>query len=445
MKKESLSIYLNSFLNKVAGINSQLKLVEKSTINERFTFLDNKDDAEDLKVLEKVIYLLHNDQKLSENDDRKTIDFYNRISIKINSGDSNKILIVKNKNDGYMLYLFSRFRYLEKNLIQERQLLLGAIVQSLCSSFEQLILAFYEEALLMKKDGGVSEKTLKFSEINDFNDVNEIKKYLVKEKIAKNAYKSFRNWFKIVIDECANEKYETLLKKDRNFKELIEKVAEIYATRNIFVHNNSIINMQYIQLSKNSEAKVGETKSIGFKYTQETANYFLRLFFKFLVLLNEKNDVFKKQDFFDNSLDQMINCMQEYPNEIGELIHHILKKISNDQYNYDFKNLFFVAINLWLCFKFSDENLNLDDVDFVQLSQKFKGKFKSEEDKKYYDYPLSLMENEEKSVIIDNAINCLETCKDENEMLNSFNQPIFDFVRNEEKVIDYIRKKRYII
>lgn len=95
--------------------------------------------------------------------------------------------------------------------------------------------------------------------MQDIGNVSEIKEHLVDEEVTKMMYKSFNEWIEFLIK---NKKLKLQYILDR-----MDTIKEIIARRNLYVHNDGIVNSIYLStVCKDTKFKKGDSIGINRSY-----------------------------------------------------------------------------------------------------------------------------------------------------------------------------------
>lgn len=139
------------------------------------------------------------------------------------------------------------------SLITEFELLLSKIARIFYGNFE----------------GSLDQKEvkIKIEDIKKFSNLSDIKDYLVEGEVFKLTSGSIEDWKNFVKD-----KFEVDLKK---VTPDWDSFLEYFARRNLCVHNDGIVNAEYLKRNKKSEFKIGDNARIELKYLRNSTEEFL--------------------------------------------------------------------------------------------------------------------------------------------------------------------------
>jgi len=110
-----------------------------------------------------------------------------------------------------------------------------------------------------------SEKTITYGELINEKDIESVHQRIINDYVRNFMFGSCNEWF-----QKLSKNNNKVLKKI-NDKE-VNKVNEIFARRNIVVHNNGIINNSYLSIVKDSGFNQGEKVKLSSKYLDEIAD-----------------------------------------------------------------------------------------------------------------------------------------------------------------------------
>lgn len=113
------------------------------------------------------------------------------------------------------------------------------------------------------------KKQISYKELLTFSNDKSLFENLIEKEVYSYAYKSIRNQI-----EELNKKYNIEFSKNglTNKEIYIDKVQEIYSTRNIILHNNGVVNDKYLEINNNSKFQKGEKRLILPEYFNESSS-----------------------------------------------------------------------------------------------------------------------------------------------------------------------------
>ena len=111
----------------------------------------------------------------------------------------------------------------------------------------------------------LSEKSVSYKMLTEVNDIEEIKDILIDQEVTNKMYESILDW--------KNYFQKNIKLKLKAWEEDFDILQEIIARRNLYVHNNGIINNIYIKLIHDvSKYSIGEELSIDREYIDDAVN-----------------------------------------------------------------------------------------------------------------------------------------------------------------------------
>lgn len=147
-------------------------------------------------------------------------------------------------------------------LTERIEILNNSILISLLIKYETTIATIFKYIISKYPNAYLEKKTLSYSEIIELNsEVDSVKEILVEREIEEIMRMPISDWYKLL-----KEKHKL------NFNSLddyFSEFREIYYRRNIIVHNNGVVNRQYISGCENKqkkELKVGMQLSVNKEY-----------------------------------------------------------------------------------------------------------------------------------------------------------------------------------
>lgn len=145
-----------------------------------------------------------------------------------------------------------------------------------------------------------SEKKITFSQLSNFKDIDEAKKYIISKEI----------------ETCLRENHDEQLKwfenklgiKLHEDKNLLETFYEITERRNLYTHNNGIVNDSYIDNCKKfkitTNVKIGDVLLVEPDYFNKAADCIMEIGIKMSVIIWRKvfTDQWEKSEFITNQI-----------------------------------------------------------------------------------------------------------------------------------------------
>ncbi|CAM5212136.1 putative protein OS=Lysinibacillus sphaericus OX=1421 GN=LS41612_21185 PE=4 SV=1 [Lysinibacillus sphaericus] len=298
---------------------------------------------------------------------------------------------------------------------RQQELLFRNSLTSLMIYFENLISNIIKLRLSKFPNAfNPKEKTIKYKDLMDFESIDEALDHLIENEVIDIMYGGFKSWVFYLNKAGVNTK------KIDFFTEVIN---EAYSRRNLFVHNDGIINNVYLnKVSKEYSQDVakGQRLSISEDYLIKAVNN-VKIFG--VILLLEAWKVFDKNghdDAYDYIMGKAFDSMKEHDWEFAKFIYEFLHAEADNH-----ANKIITQMNIWLCekelgnFKEIEESVKKCDVSGLQTH--------------YELAKLSLLENSDKFFeILGHNPDSLDT-----EALGEW--PIFKYMREDSRVNEYLQ------
>lgn len=143
----------------------------------------------------------------------------------------------------------------------------------LITRFEEFMSNFLTELYTLYPEKYLDQQQIRFSELVD-KGIDDIRKKIVLREVDEKMRASYMDWFKLLqehgmrFDSCKNE---------------LEKLKEIYARRNIIIHNAGRVNETYIKAVPESGLKEGEVAFIYNEYLQKAFDTIKIIIYKIMI------------------------------------------------------------------------------------------------------------------------------------------------------------------
>lgn len=160
--------------------------------------------------------------------------------------------------------------YLPKNIRREyqkfearekqKEILYTGSLLLLVTYFENLIAGILRESFIKYPQRiSLDEKSVSYKMLTEMNDIEEIKNILIDQEVTNKMYESFLDWKKY---------FQKNLKLElQSWDDEFETIQEIIARRNLYVHNNGVINSIYTSLVNSADKNsIGNILSIDREY-----------------------------------------------------------------------------------------------------------------------------------------------------------------------------------
>ena len=138
-------------------------------------------------------------------------------------------------------------------LITEFELLLSKIVRAYYSNFE----------------GSLDQREVKFKieDIKKFDNIADIRNFIIEGEVFKFTSGNLEDWSSFL-----KEKFSIDLKKVAPKWEVF---TEYFSRRNLYIHNDGVVNDEYIRRNKGTEFSIGEDAEISVRYLRNSIEDFL--------------------------------------------------------------------------------------------------------------------------------------------------------------------------
>ena len=202
--------------------------------------------------------------------------------------------------------------------------------------FEEFISNYLAELYTAFPQKYLNNQTLSYSEIQSSN-IEDIKDVIVRREVDAKMRESFKEWFKLFASHGV---------KCKSFESDLNSLAEIYARRNIYVHNSGKVNPSYLLAVPHSKAKDGERLSVDGSYIQFVFNTFNRIIV-LLLIESAKMDEPNSSAFLNDIFYNLFDLLQRQQYEVCEVA--FLELCKQSKLNTEFKMM--SQVNSWICAK----------------------------------------------------------------------------------------------
>jgi len=143
----------------------------------------------------------------------------------------------------------------------------------LITRFEEFMSNFLMELYALYPEKYLDQQKICFSEIIN-KGVDDIRQKIVLREVDEKMRASYMDWFKLLqehgmsFDSCANE---------------LDILREIYARRNIIIHNAGIVNETYVKAAPKSQLKEGDDAFINNEYLQTAFDTVKTIIYKIMI------------------------------------------------------------------------------------------------------------------------------------------------------------------
>lgn len=307
LKKNGFGFYAQMYLLSVATNN--LSVLDESKVPDKLR-----------KKVEKIITNI----ELINDDDHKI-----QISYKINHAE-----LLKNTSRKELDISLESKKYL--NAYENRAMFYSSSIIMMLTKFEEAISMFFSMLVKEYPNCYLNDKSILYKDIVNIGE-SKIIDYIVEKKVEEIMREPFTVWVAYL------RKHNLSFEKINN---IIEDIVEIYARRNIIVHNSAQVNEIYLKITGSKMNKKGDVLSVNSEYIQkayEKLTIFLyHVFFESLKF--NKDDT---EEFCSKLFDIAFKCMVEKDFVIAKII---FEKILNTK-SCNESNKLLNKINYWICAK----------------------------------------------------------------------------------------------
>lgn len=185
------------------------------------------------------------------------------------------------------------YQYAEMPLIHGCSTLMMVVTR-----FEEFISNYLSELYTRFPHKYLDNQQLSFSEICSA-DIKEIKKNLVLREVDYKMRESFKEWFKLFTSHGLSCKL---------FEEDLSVLSEIYARRNIIVHNSGIVNPSYLAAVPDSGQKLGDRLSVNEEYVKTVFDTIYRIII-LMIIESSKLNKDNKDEYFAGVFDVLFEYL----------------------------------------------------------------------------------------------------------------------------------------
>ena len=237
----------------------------------------------------------------------------------------------------------------------------SSTLMMLVTRFEEFVSNFLTELYIQFPQKYLDNQQLSFSEISTGN-IEEIRKRLVIREVDYKMRESFKEWFNIFSSHGLSCNL---------FKDELSILTEIYARRNIIVHNSGKVNSTYLLAVPDSKAKLGEKLSADEKYMEAAFETIYRIITLMLIEAS-KLDRKSEDQYLLNIFNDLFDFLLRGKYRVCEPAYSELSKKDCLSTEIKLMSLF----NMWICI-IAEKGLSIveDDIrdfDVTALSDMFK-------------------------------------------------------------------------
>lgn len=268
--------------------------------------------------------------------------------------------------DGKKVYKFSHlpkeikeeYRKYEINEKQDEILYSGALML-LITYFENLVSGVLKKDFILHPERvSLEEKSVSYKLLTEVGSVDEIREFLIDQEVTNKMYGSVDDWKKF---------FQKQLKLQlESWEKKMEELQEIIARRNLYVHNNGIINNIYISLVPKCErTEIGKYLTINREYIDIAIDLieYLGMSLAIEAWLKECSNDDAEVTSITNLIYDEYLCAERW--DMAKYFYKLClanKKMST-------ANRMICQINMWQCYKWIDKYNEIEkEVNSIDLS-----------------------------------------------------------------------------
>lgn len=212
----------------------------------------------------------------------------------------------------------------------------NSALMMLVTRFEEFFSDFLCELYDAFPEKYLDSQLIKYSEIKS-SDIDDIKTNLVCREVENKMRENYSEWFKIY---CAHGM------KTVSFETDLKVLAEIYARRNILVHNSGTVNSSYLKAVPESDKSQGDILSANEQYMKKAFETVSRII---TLMLIEASKLEKEAEgeYLQDVFDVLFEMLRQEDYSICEPAYELLtekKRLSADY-------VIMSKVNRWICKK----------------------------------------------------------------------------------------------
>lgn len=198
------------------------------------------------------------------------------------------------------------------------------------------------------------DKTIKLYEVKKMNSISEIVNYLIMNEVKDLMHRGVKEWHDFI-----KKKFCSPLYYYNNNRKVIE---EIFERRNLFIHNDGIINeIYYNKFKDDNDIHIGQKRNASKDYIFDSANILLHDYIDIVLSFIDYNNRALIETLFTIGFEEM--CEKNYL-----IAYEIFSFLDNNDNEIE-ANKCLYKINKWICCKsISDLNGYLREIDEYDYS-----------------------------------------------------------------------------
>ena len=315
------------------------------------------------KYQEAILAKLYFEQLLEEKVDKKLEEKVLKI-IEINKVDyENKAILYSFKKIENKLNKYKNPKEVYKVILKSFgtiEMMYNTALISIIIVFEKFITELFKNILEAYPNAYLNDKKIEYESIIKYEKIDELKNKIIQQEVDEIMRESIFSWIKKL-----NDKHKLNINLNNEY---IKIFVEAYLRRNIIIHNDSKINLDYIKGMKNigeiiNEKEIGKKLLCNSKYILLAidASIYVAIYFLYSMLVvfpDEREDLTNK--IMDLGFEKIEN--KEY-----KLAREIFRLMKNDK-DLNSQMHIYAAINYWQTYKwegnYSEIEAEVNNFDF---------------------------------------------------------------------------------
>lgn len=295
-------------------------------------------------------------------------------------------------------------------------------------------------SLVLEKDSSnkfLNDLEIDYKTLSSFDSLKDAKEFLVSKKISNLMFKAFNSWSRDIMKIVSPQ-----LQDDRELKVVIETLNEMYARRNIYIHNKGKVNEMYLGLvggrSEFRKEKLGSYLRTDQNYLNIIENNAWRLVTSLVFELVNKG----KTDISEISQSLTEIGLKLYKNkkfDSGTLLFKQATSLIRSEYAEDSFEVYMMNYNEMLGYKLG-ENINAQNkIDmFIEFFQN-KVSWWDTTEAQYTDFALKSLILDRKEFLKESINFIQETMnKDKKTVANMITWPMFQLIEDFEEWKEFV-------
>lgn len=279
MKNEQDFYFIfSNFYNSILSLDKYVKeFVKSKDIFYSMKKSDSTGDITDERKIEFIFSYLKYKQKYSDDKNKQKIikkaEDKIKSDYKLNAFLKQVKIIDKEMTSDhpYIKMLIHKCNVENENIKKEVTQLKNNQIKNLISIFEGLISNLFVYYFKHSNDQSLLNKeNIEFKDLKYIEKIEDVRDFIIDKKVMKIMFDSFNNWLKKYCDSCIKSGHKSI---NRDYKDYIYFINELFERRHLLTHNNGIIN--HIYLSKTDaklkgDMKIGDELTVSDEYLDES-------------------------------------------------------------------------------------------------------------------------------------------------------------------------------